>query len=507
MRQQTRVRLYDVHASTGAALGVFLFALCFSGSVALFVDELAAWERPSARAEMPERPAVDAAIRAFADRADGRLPPAFLVHLPGPSRPTIVLDRLPSSGDTARRRIEADAATGRLVAPLHEGVGRFLRSLHTDLHLPAPWGRYLVGLGGIAMLLSLVTGVATHAKILTNLHVFRPDRSRRLAWADAHRVLGVWALPFHAMIAFSGAILGLAGLLLAVLALAAFSGDRDRAVEAIAGAPPVATGEPAAMASLDAILADARARSPEAAPTLIDIRHWGDAGAEARVRVEGFPTLKWYAEHRYALATGRHRESWSLGATAGGRVYAALTPLHYGSFGGLALKALYAVLGLLAAMAIATGLVVWLERRRQRGRPVSARLSGLVVGAMAGMGLATAGALAAHHAVPDDGARVFRIGVVYVGLWIGAAALAAGLGDDRRATRLLLRLTAALFLAAPLLRMLAEGGPGFGPGTLAANATDAALLSFGLGTAVAARAVPRSPSAAVSRPGLAAPAE
>jgi uncharacterized iron-regulated membrane protein len=41
------------------------------------------------------------------------------------------------------------------------------------------------------------------------------------------------------------------------------------------------------------------------------------------------------------------------------RFLAAMSPIHYGEFGGISIKALWATLGLLPALLFITGLVVW----------------------------------------------------------------------------------------------------------------------------------------------------
>jgi hypothetical protein len=53
-----------------------------------------------------------------------------------------------------------DPRTGAVMGSPDDGAFAFLTRLHTDLHIPSPWGRYLVGLIGIFMLVSLITGIA-----------------------------------------------------------------------------------------------------------------------------------------------------------------------------------------------------------------------------------------------------------------------------------------------------------------------------------------------------------
>ncbi|MEO1293715.1 MAG: PepSY-associated TM helix domain-containing protein, partial [Pseudomonadota bacterium] len=260
-------------------------------------------------------------------------------------------------------------------------------------------------------------------------------------------------------------------------------------IAAIVGDPPQAAGTPAVMASLNEVLHDAAMRMPEARASLVDVHYWGDANATAHVRIEDGPDLKHVTELRYSLSSGAFREAWALSETSGGRVYAAMTPLHYGTFGGIALKALYAVLGLASSFVVASGMVVWLERRAQRGTGVSQRVSGVWVGASTGMLLATAGALALHHALPSSTDRVFGTGLTYAGLWVLAVGYAAWRAEDRTALRHLLAATAVLLAMTPLIRLSVEGAE-LWSSSLPAVATDMTLIAVAIATAILTQAIP-----------------
>jgi hypothetical protein len=50
-------------------------------------------------------------------------------------------------------------------------------------------------------------------------------------------------------------------------------------------------------------------------------------------------------------------------------ILGALQPLHFGWFGGMAVKIVYAVLGLALTVVTHSGVAIWLARRRDKGRP------------------------------------------------------------------------------------------------------------------------------------------
>ena len=103
----------------------------------------------------------------------------------------------------------------RTAAPWTE----FIAELHMQLHLPRTWGLYLVGLTGVALFSSLISGLLSHPRYQGR--ILRWGGSRRLQEADLHNRLGVWGLPFHVVVSVTGALLGLSSLIVGVLALAA----------------------------------------------------------------------------------------------------------------------------------------------------------------------------------------------------------------------------------------------------------------------------------------------
>ena len=51
-------RMNLLHSWTGIITGLFVFVVCFSGTVALFYEELATWENPQLRSQFSEPPQV-----------------------------------------------------------------------------------------------------------------------------------------------------------------------------------------------------------------------------------------------------------------------------------------------------------------------------------------------------------------------------------------------------------------------------------------------------------------
>ncbi len=358
MQRDVLKALYDVHSWVGLFLGLALYVLLFSGSVALFIGEMRPWELGVT--STPRETAV-AALESVVQHPQGAAPEAthFSIRPASGYRPWITRETGDDhDGDPAL--VYFDPLTGAPVTIDDEHVVHVLEKLHTDLLLPAPWGRYLTGLLGVAMLVSLVSGVFMHRKILREMWAVRIWRSPRLKWTDLHKLVAVWGLPYHVVMAFTGTYLGLVGFTLLLNAFVAFGGDADAASAGISGVPQEAVGEADDMLPLRDLLARAQAALPGLEPEYLGYRHYGDRGATLMVLGHLPWTLEYLPGVTLSAVTGEQlqlihwrEESWTKA------LYAMMTPLHYGSYGGLLLKALYALLGLGASFLVVSGLRIW----------------------------------------------------------------------------------------------------------------------------------------------------
>lgn len=354
------------HSALGLAFAALIYLVCFSGSVAVFTQEFGRWEQPEGpvlHAASPQ--AVDAAVK----EALTKIPQAhdLLVRLPTADQP-----RLSVHGDDANGGEHTYVAdhTGRLVGESRTPWTQFQVDLHTVLHLPRAWGGFVVGLTGVALLSSLISGVLSHPRVFKDAFAFRWGGSKRLQEADLHNRISVWGLPFHLAVSLTGAFLGLTTIIVGVLALATFKGDTAKAYALFRGPTVADDPRPAAkVIDVRAALNAVAARYPEAHPTYLYVEHPGERGQHAIVnlategRLSRGETIVVDGEGRILGEVGY--ESGSLGF----RVLSAMTPLHFGWFGGWPVKIAYFLLGLGLTAVTASGVAIWLARRRDKGRP------------------------------------------------------------------------------------------------------------------------------------------
>ena len=381
----------SAHSALGLAVSALIYLVCVSGTLAVFVAELRAWEQPHPKGPVSVR-AIDTALIQAQQRA-GRGGTLYLM-LPPMEAGRARLETINGDG----RASAAVARDGRLLGALKTPFSDFVDGLHMYLCLPTTAGSILVGLIGAALLSLLISGLLAHPRIFRDAFALRWGGARRLQEADLHNRLSVWGLPFHLTVTLTGAFFGLSNLLMLAMALATHSGDTSRIFSLLEGPSPPRDERPAPPPpSIEALLRSAGGSQDPRQITYVGIQGVGTRGAQISVEIAA-PGRLIRGERHIFDATGRY-----LGAAGeadgplGRQVYAAAASLHFGAFGGLAVRLAYGVLGLALCVICAGGISIWLARRRDQGR-AAARLErlwpGVVWGVLTALAAAAIGALA-----------------------------------------------------------------------------------------------------------------
>lgn len=382
--QRTLQRLFVLHSWAGIVTGLLLFIVCFSGAVVVFKNEIDLWANPSL-AKLP-RSETPAPLDVVMTQLQTRYPGATVetIALPDAVNPSyFAFIRERGAAANTRTKVALRSDTGTVVGPVDSQLGQYLRMLHVFLFFGPRW---IVGFLGVAMLVLIATGIVIHRKILAELFTQRWGRSFRVVMSDLHKSAGIWGLAFHILIAATGAWLGLAPLF--EQGYKYLAAPAQPASLAAAKPPRKAEGAvPVPMQSLDALHATARQAVPGLQVRYVSLRRWGTADAEVGFTGSLDGHLASTARVDLQATTGAPKKVldprtagfWSL-------VNGLMEPLHFGDFGGLALKWLYFFLGMTPAFLSISGTLIWLDARQQRRRDAEAAQS-----AAGGSGIAAAG--------------------------------------------------------------------------------------------------------------------
>lgn len=426
------------HSSLGLAFAALIYLICLSGSLAVFAHEFRRWE--SATAPQVTEASPDAVQTAFEGAIAAGGPGVEHVYI---TLPTADFPRLLLYVDAAEdREFLADAA-GKIVPGKDFAWTEFITRLHINLHLPRTWGGFLVGLIGVALLSSLISGILAHPRIFRDAFHLRLGGSKRLQEADLHNRLGVWALPFHIIISLTGAFLGLTTIIVGVLGMAMFNGDVNKVYALFIPAPPVDDPRPAPVLDLRPMYA--KLPQDGGRLTYIFTEHPTERGGAALFNVEQPDRMAGVDSYAFRRDATIYNEGKASDHNLGEDLLGGMGPLHFGWFGGGIVKIVYFALGLALTYLAASGVNIWLARRRDKGRPapgwerawaatVWGQPAGIAAAAVAGLTVASApvaiGAwlavsaifLLAATRVPAD--RVSKSGRIATGALTLAAAAA-----------------------------------------------------------------------------------
>ncbi|MDQ7746971.1 PepSY-associated TM helix domain-containing protein [Hydrogenophaga pseudoflava] len=446
MFQNFRQSMTWLHTWFGLVIGFVLIVVFFFGSLSVFDREIDRWAIPQTRFDPQPMPSFDQVLLpAFGkiepDEADYAANMATL-HDParGPMTPRtelpadeywaytthrdpvlrmgigfkVPLAKDPDGHNHIHGETTIDPRSGAVVRADQLKIGSdWFYPMHYSLNWQ--WknlGIFLVGLAALVMLAALVSGVVIHRKIFREFFTFRPKKHTQRSALDLHNMSGVVALPFHFFFAFTGLVIFAAFYFLPVSQFQ-LKGlhDRHEVMEAQeTGLPHHAAGVPAPLASVDAMVAEAKrrwaARDMAGEVGFLTVHHVGDANSYVSVYRAGSDRVALVGEGiHFKGSTGELlREDPPRSAVSDINEF--LTGLHLQHFEHWFLRWLYVLGGLLGCVCIATGFVFFVEKRKQQhaktGGQGSRIVDALAVATVTGMVIAATGMLVANRLLPPD---------------------------------------------------------------------------------------------------------
>ncbi|MCJ2141265.1 PepSY domain-containing protein [Methylobacterium sp. E-066] len=487
-----------LHTWSGLVVGWVLFAIFVTGTASYYRTEISHWMRPELSA-----PAVDpvAATNRAAAYLGRQMPDAFgwSIRPPTAENPAVEVYWW-NNPDGPYHHALLDPATGEASQARDTKGGDFLYRFHFELSLPPVWGRWIVGICAMILLISLISGIVTHRRIFADFFTFRRDRSAQRGWLDAHNVVGVLALPFHLMIVYTG-LIELGPMLMPWGVKAAYQHDilayYDEA--GIMAATRKPAGQPGTLMPLGEIVARATASHGEA-PEAMLVTMPGDAASSVTAFFEEPPGLAHlHPQIVYAGDTGAElSRTGDVGAAT--RTGAVMIGLHEAHFAAAPLRIVFFLCGLMGAATIASGLVLWTVARAPKGAdPAGFGLRFVRVlnlGTIAGLPTGLAAYFLANRLLPLEfaGRADWEVRGFFAA-WI-LSALAAAFYPKAKAWPVALGIASFGFLAIPVVDALAVGQARY-------LGFDAAMLAVAILLGLGARLAARRPSGfRAARPNL-----
>ncbi|KWS07294.1 peptidase [Pseudomonas syringae pv. syringae] len=370
MKSQTVRRWSIVHTWSSLICTLFLLMLAVTGLPLIFhheIDHLLG-DAPHYK-EMPaDTPRLD--LEQLARAAEAHRPGEVMQYFgwddEDPNGVMAITAATAGTEPNSSHTFALDARTGEALEmpSANGGFMMVMLRLHVDMYANLP-GKLLLAFMGLLFVVAIVSGTVLYAPFMRKLEFgqVRVNKSRRTRWLDLHNLIGVVTLTWALVVGVTGVISACADLLIA-------SWRNDALATMIApykDAPPLTQRAPATR--------------------LLEIAESAAPGMQADFIA--FPGTRFSSEHHYAvflkgnthltahLATPVLIDAQTLHVTAVVErpwymdALGMSQPLHFGDYGGMPMKYLWAVLDVLTIIVLGSGVYLWWVRRRA-ARSVSA---------------------------------------------------------------------------------------------------------------------------------------
>lgn len=362
MRPATMKAWFLIHKWTSLVSTLFLLLLCVTGLPLVFAHEIdhalgRSVEPPEIEHTGP-RADLDAIVAGAAARRPGEAVQFVLRDADEPDLWYVRLGKTPADPEPTAFYYY-DARTGALLHeyPLGQGVMNVLFRLHVDMFAGLP-GTLFLGFMGLLLAAALVSGAVLYAPYMKKLRfgTIRRNRTLRLKWLDLHNLLGIATLVWLLVVGLTGVINTLS---LPIFGHWQATQLADMAAPHLAAAP-AADRPPSPARAVESALAAA----PDKQLSFLAFPGTGYAPDRHFVAfLQGTTPLtsKLLVPSLIDAHTARVLDTrplpWYVSALLLSQ------PLHFGDYGGLPLKLLWALLDLLAIAVLISGLKLWLDRR------------------------------------------------------------------------------------------------------------------------------------------------
>ena len=373
---------YVTHKWSSIVSTLFLLMLCITGLPLIFHEEIDRFAGESLEQSMEGEASasggvpLDAVVGEALRQRPGEVP-LFVGFSQDSPLITVTTGPEPGAAGQDMTLLFFDRSTGRSAGAADEtGLMPFLLELHTDLTIGRP-GMFFLGAMGALFVIALVSGAVLYAPFMRK-HAFGTlrTRRRRVRWLDQHNLFGIVTLAWALVVGLTGVINAFADPLVEGWR----EGELAEMTAPYAGAEPLRAER---YASLDLAMAAAQAQLPGLSPQFV-----------------AFPGGEWSSAHHYAvffqgaIPLTRHLLTPALidaetGRLTDSRAMPPLNqalmlskPLHFGDYGGLPLKLIWAALDLATIWVLVSGLYLWAARRKGASEmPMSETSTGTLKGA------------------------------------------------------------------------------------------------------------------------------
>lgn len=353
-----RSLLFRIHSWAGLISGLFILLMSISGTILVFHEEIDSFQYPSIQQETGKP--VISIVYAY-QALQKKFPHAQISScmLPENAKQLFIFSMYDSSYQQGKQSLQVfmHPQTAEILwerggsQDLQHNFMAWLTVFHNSFHLEQK-GEWLLGFFGVIFLLSICTGILLYRKQVVSVLLFRKWMFRK---RNLHQLIGVYALLFNLMIGFTG------------VWMQRYVFTKDFYAYRMAYTP-VRKASPPLFFSIDSALQRAGETYPAFTPYVI----YFASSKQAKTAVYGsrstnlFIHSKKYADALFLDSMGHiAKTAFVSEIIPENRRDIINAQLHYGRFGGIAIKLLYSIFGITGGLLGITGCLLRIKRRKQ----------------------------------------------------------------------------------------------------------------------------------------------
>ncbi|MHA4741873.1 PepSY-associated TM helix domain-containing protein [Dyadobacter sp. MSC1_007] len=355
---------FQIHKWTSLICTAFLLMLCLTGLPLIFHEEIEELEgKPHLAKQVPVGTPL-AGLDKQATNALAKYPNKVIRYIywdeHEPNTTSFSLsDSIDAPPDNYTIAIMDDHTAEILETPnFQEGFMYVMLQLHVDMFMGIG-GKLFLGLMGLLFVAAIVSGIMLYGPIMKRFDfgMVRTQRSTRLKWLDLHNLLGVVTIVWGTVVGLTGVINTASEIVLGLWQM----GQLSEMTAPYKNAKPL-TGK---LSSLDQAVALTKQAAPGMEPSIV-----------------AFPGTPFTSEHHYAvfvkgntpltkriikpalidaksgILTDMRNMPWYVNALFISQ------PLHFGDYGGLPLKIIWALFDIATIVILGSGLYLWYARNK-----------------------------------------------------------------------------------------------------------------------------------------------
>lgn len=365
MKAKTVKKWFNVHKWTSLICTVFLLMLCLTGLPLIFYEEIDHLLGKELELPVPSPGTPELSKDVVLEEALKNVPVKALKYVSWdvkehPGQMFVVVadsSEAPIAGD---HYLTMNEYTGKVMdtPPNEMDFMLVMYYLHVEMLAGIP-GKLFLGLMGLLFVVSIVSGAVLYGPIMKhfNFGMIRTEKSPRLKWLDLHNLLGIVTLAW-------ASVVGLTGVINTLVDPALDRWKASQLAEMVAGykdQPKVA----GILSSLHEAVNTAKAAAP---------------GMD--VSFVAYPGTLYSSKYHYAVyltgtspLTSRIIKPALIDAKTGEltdirdlpwylKTIFISQPFHFGDYGGIPMKILWAIFDLATIIVLISGIYLWLARRR-----------------------------------------------------------------------------------------------------------------------------------------------